>query len=192
MEMKLCENVIYYAGSRAVLQDICLTLTDPVTAVCGETGAGKSTLCDVLMGIRKPSHGTLTVPGRMSCVSRHAAPPEEWTLGRAVRFAAPSLTDDLKARLLSELDLMHDTGLRLKAMTAEKRALSCLVCALAAGPELLIYDDAFTGLYGKQEMLAKMCRLTRELGLPLLMLTSQPGDTGLADRTYRLREGRLL
>ena len=192
MEMKLCEKVVYYVGSRAILQDICLTLTDPVTAVCGESGAGKSTLCEVLMGIRKPGHGTLTVPGRVRCVSRHATPPEEWTLGRAVRFAAPSLTDDLKARLLSELDLMHDTGLRLKAMTEEKRALCCLACALAASPELLIYDDAFTGLYGKQEMLTKMCGLTRELGFPLLMLTSQPGDTGLADRTYRLKEGRLL
>lgn len=48
-----------------VLRDVCLSLPqDRVLGLVGESGCGKSTLCKVLLGIEKPTQGTVLVAGQ--------------------------------------------------------------------------------------------------------------------------------
>ncbi len=64
-EIKL-ENVTFsYDGRRDVLKDVSMTFpTVGMTAVAGESGCGKSTVVNLLLGAFRPQNGTVTAGGK--------------------------------------------------------------------------------------------------------------------------------
>jgi ABC-type cobalamin/Fe3+-siderophores transport system ATPase subunit len=51
-------------GSAPVIQDVSPTVSlGEIVTVIGPYGAGKSTLLKTVLGIRQPSHGTITIAG---------------------------------------------------------------------------------------------------------------------------------
>ena len=59
------EQVRIRLGGRTILEDISMTVNEgEFIAILGPNGAGKSTLLKTLLGLIKPSAGTLRVLGR--------------------------------------------------------------------------------------------------------------------------------
>jgi cobalt/nickel transport system ATP-binding protein len=60
------ENIVFsYAGGRPVLDDLCFTLEEGARlGLIGHNGSGKTTMLHIIMGLLKPSSGTIRAFGK--------------------------------------------------------------------------------------------------------------------------------
>ena len=60
------ENIVFsYAGGKAVLDDLCFTLEEGTKlGLIGHNGSGKTTMLHIIMGLLKPSSGTIRAFGK--------------------------------------------------------------------------------------------------------------------------------
>lgn len=142
----------YDDGTRA-LTDITLDISvGEHLAVVGASGAGKTTLADVLAGIRLPDSGSVSRPARTVVVAQEVH-VFEGTLRENLTLAAPDATDDAVQgalittgadALLGEFPdglgtMVGAGGYPLTDARAQQIALARL---LLAAPDLAILDEA--------------------------------------------------
>lgn len=147
-------------GKSTAVDAVNLTIPRGITlGLLGPNGAGKSTTLKMLMGMLRPTSGTVRVFGmEMPGMAQKVKPrigyvPEShyiyrWmTVREAVRFARAlyaTWNDDLCAELMDAFQLPADRHVRglSKGMLAK---LSLLI-ALAHEPGLLVLDEPLSGL----------------------------------------------
>ena len=206
-------------GDAAALQGLTLRVqAGEVVAVLGPSGAGKSTLLRVLAGLEAPSAGRAAVLGtelgrlspaarasfraaRIGLVDQHydRALPAALDCRDAVALplalrGAPRAEGRRRAdELLERVGL----GDRAGALPGELSGGECqrvAVCAaLAHRPGVLLADEpggeldaaAATAVY---DLIAE---LAREHAATVLVVSHDPAATRIADRTVRLRDGRI-
>ncbi|MCQ2325535.1 MAG: ABC transporter ATP-binding protein [Paludibacteraceae bacterium] len=145
-------------GKQEVLHDICLDIEDgEVVGLLGPNGAGKSTLMKILLGLWKPTSGTVVAP------TTHGYLPElnplyEYMyvreyLGMMDRFAerpGKALKDRCAERRVEEMmekvGLMPMANKRIGELSKGYRQRVGIAQAMLGNPELLILDEPTTGL----------------------------------------------
>lgn len=168
-QLTLEEVAFSYDGKTQALRDVCFELSPGERlAILGSDASGKSTLVDVLYGLRAPSHGRVLLDGvdvrtiPLSDLRRDIA-----LLGRAEIFDGTVL-DNLRlgrehidasviaealdiVALASEIgDLPEGALTRLghagSRLTSSQAARLTIARGLVAEPRLLIIDEALDGL----------------------------------------------
>jgi ATP-binding cassette subfamily C protein len=208
-------TVRYAGGSEPVLSQVSLALpVGSITAIEGPSGAGKSTLADVLAGLIEPDAGALEIDGehldpagrrgwrrRVGHVAQDpmlftgtirdnlllAAPQaDNVRLATALREAAA----DYAEALPDGLDCRIGDGGRTLSGGEVQRLL--LARALLQDPALLILDEATNALDAANEALVADA-LERLRGTKTIVIIAHHGAlTALADRTFRLEQGRIV
>ena len=190
-----------------------------VLGVLGPSGAGKSTLLRVVAGIQPPSAGVVRVLGRdigrMSAGSRSRLRRElmgflgqdtETALSPGLRVS-DAITLPLVLRGVprrerrSRVDeLLEATALagRADALPGElsggERQRFALCAALAHRPALLLADEPTgeldeTSADGTRALIIELARTN---GTSVILVTHDPATAGIADRTLRIRDGRIV
>lgn len=145
-------------GKQEVLHDICLDIEDgEVVGLLGPNGAGKSTLMKILLGLWKPTSGTVVAP------TTHGYLPElnplyeymyvrEYLLSMD-RFAerpGKALKDRFAEKRVEEMmekvGLMPMANKRIGELSKGYRQRVGIAQAMLGNPELLILDEPTTGL----------------------------------------------
>jgi len=141
-----------------------LSLQVPVGSICGflgRNGAGKTTTIKVLLGMTRPASGHARVFGlaaeapeasvdirrRTGFVSDDKDLYDYMTVEEMIRFTAaffPRWRADLEQRYLRKFELPLDR--KVKALSRGTRTKLALLLALCRGAELLILDEATSGL----------------------------------------------
>jgi len=182
------------------------------TGVVGANGAGKTTLFRILLGLARPTSGSVEVAGvsvaadpiavrsRLGYMPEHDCLPLDQTAADVVAtFGELSgLPPRAARRRASEvLDLVgldearfrpiggFSTGMRQRAKLAQ---------ALVGGPEVVLLDEPTAGLdpAGREEMLALVARLG-SFGISVLMSTHLLDDVQrVCDHVLMLDAGRLV
>ena len=206
----------YGADGRDALADIDLTIaTGRRLAIVGCSGAGKSSLADLLVRARDPSAGTITLGGvpladlRLDDLRRRVAlVPQKphiftSTLGANLRLAKPDaspaeLADalaraglaDLVARLPDGLDTR--VGLAGSTLSGGEARRLALARALLADAPVLVLDEPGEGLDPTLERDVIAALMRREPGRTVILFTH--GSAGLADvdEIIELADGRVL
>jgi ABC-type lipoprotein export system ATPase subunit len=207
-------------GDAAALAGTNLELArGEVLGVLGPSGAGKSTLLRVVAGIQPPSAGVVRVLGRdigrLPAGSRSRLRNE--LMGFLGQHTETALSPDLRMRDAVALplvlrgvprrerrmrvdELLEATALagRADALPGElsggERQRFALCAALAHRPALLLADEP-TGELDEASAdgtRALIIDLARTNGTSVILVTHDPATAGVADRTLRIRDGRIV
>ncbi|RDI68620.1 ABC transporter ATP-binding protein [Nocardia pseudobrasiliensis] len=142
------------------VRDVSFTIPAGTTAaLVGTTGAGKTALVSMLLGLSTPDTGTVALGDARSASGRAVGAMTQARglhPGRTVRgelrvFAAATGVSDARVDAvlaLTRLDGVAD--LRVRALAPGLRTRLALAIALLGDPPLLILDDPFTGLDGSE------------------------------------------
>ena len=173
-----------------------------VAAIVGPTGAGKSTLVELVAGLIPPDSGTVRVgAGARTLVFQEAflfsgtvrhnialgdaiGDDEIW---HALRLA---LADEFVADMPQALDTV--VGERGVSLSGGQRQRVALARALVRRPTLLLLDDTTSALDPATEA-AVLTNLREAFGdTTVLMVASRPSTIALADEVVHLAGGRIV
>jgi molybdate transport system ATP-binding protein len=195
--------------ARFVLQ-VDVELQQGVTAVMGASGSGKTSLLEVVAGLRKSARGRLVVAGVVlldSETGRVLAPerrrvgyvpqdaglfPHLTALGN-VRFGArgdPGRVD----QAIDTLEIRGCLSRPPSSLSGGERQRVALARALATEPRLLLLDEPLASLdLGLRErILPYLVRIRDDWGVPILYVTHNVGEAlALADEVLLLADGRV-
>jgi putative ABC transport system ATP-binding protein len=205
-------------AERVVLRGVDATIRrGELCVLMGRSGSGKSTLLNLVGGIDVPTAGEIVVDGlplgqaseaRRTLFRRHH-------VGFVFQFfnLIPTLTVEENLRLPLELsgrpradararaaDLLAELGLADRRETFPEQLSGGEQQRVAVGralvhEPLLVLADEPTGnldLDTGRQVLDLLDRLTRRAGRTMVMATHSAEVVGLADRIFRLEEGRLV
>ncbi|MEY3990613.1 MAG: hypothetical protein RI985_1694 [Chloroflexota bacterium] len=189
-----------------------------IIALLGGTQAGKSTLIECILGLRKPHIGHVVVDGndinapgydigalrdRIGVVFQQ---PEtqlfEDTVGKDVSFAPrrkklqPEQSRALVESSLNAVGLDYQT-FRLRyiyALSGGQKRRVAIAGVLAAEPEVLILDEPVAGLdpRGRKELAQLIARLSKERNLTVILVGNTIDELAeLADRAIIMHEGQV-
>ena len=194
-----------------------ITLTVParaLIALTGASGAGKSTLADVLGGLISPDAGSLLIDG----TPLDAAQRRAWRSQVAYVQQDPALlADTVRANLLWAapaadqariMAALRDAACQFvfgwpqgidtpigdggRALSGGERQRLMLARALLRDPALLILDEATSALDAENEALIAQALAGLKGRMAILIIAHRGALTALADRTYRLDQGKLV
>lgn len=200
-----------YPGVTA-LDDLTIELPRGLVGLVGANGAGKTTLFRLLLGLSKPTEGSIEVCGidvsadpiavrsRLGYMPEHDCLPLDQTAadvvstfgelsGLPARAARQRASDILDLVGLDEARFRpiggFSTGMRQRAKLAQ---------ALVGDPELVLLDEPTAGLdpLGREEMLALVARLGT-FGISVIMATHLLDDVQqVCDHVVMIDAGRLV
>jgi ABC-2 type transport system ATP-binding protein len=194
------------------LNEVSFSVSDGITGILGENGAGKSTAFKIFLGLIDPTSGTARVldadaAGNVATRSRLGYMPEHDCLPSNVS-AAEFLTHMAEVSGLPPTtartraaDTLRHTGLfeeRYRSIggysTGMKQRVK-LAQALVHDPVLVFLDEPTAGLdpIGREEMLALVRKTHREFGISVLISSHLMADVErTCDRILVLQAGRLV
>jgi ATP-binding cassette subfamily C protein len=210
------DGVSFAYGDKQVLQDISLTIpTRSLTTIIGSSGAGKTTLVDLIIGLYKPDSGAVCLDDipltRIDLKQwRHKlgyVPQEQLLLHDSiltnVTLGDPQLTEAdaeyaLRAanawEFVSELpEGMHNSvGERGSKLSGGQRQRIMIARALVHRPEVLILDEPTSALDPDSEAIIIRTLENLRRDYTILAISHQTALAESADKTYRLQDGQLV
>ena len=154
-------------GRQQVLRDVSLQIGDgEVLGLLGPNGAGKSTLMKILVGLRQPTAGSVSVPPKAAIGYLPEQNPlyDDMYVREYLSFMARlgSVPASRIGEVIAETGLTPEAHKRIGQLSKGYRQRVGLAQALLQDPRLLILDEPTTGLDPNQ--LDEIRALVRRLG----------------------------
>lgn len=167
--IELQDVVVAYAD-RVILDHVNLTIEDGETlVVLGGSGAGKSTILRLIIGLQRPNSGRILVDGvdvvglsddefnkvreKMGMVFQYSALFDSMTVAENVAFGLRQHTEltnsDIQDIVQEKLDLvgLTDTGAYMpNELSGGMKKRISLARAIALNPCIILYDEPTSGL----------------------------------------------
>jgi len=209
-------SVSFAHDERKVLDNVSIEIpAGCLTTLIGPSGSGKTTVLDLIMGLHRPTEGEVLIDGvPMQKVDIRSwrrqigyVPQETLLLHDSVfnnvTLGDPDLDESQAERALRAAeawdfvaampDGLHATvGEGGARFSSGQRQRIMLARALAHNPRLLVLDEATSALDPTSE--AEICATLTHLAgrLTILAVSHQPALAEVADRVYRLADGKLV
>jgi ABC-2 type transport system ATP-binding protein len=194
------------------LNDVSFSISDGITGILGENGAGKSTAIKIFMGLMRPTSGTAMVLGedafssvgvrsRLGYMPEHDCLPSQVSAAEFLTHMAEVSGLPPSAARTRAADTLRHTGLfeeRYRAIggysTGMKQRVK-LGQALVHDPAFVFLDEPTAGLdpLGREEMLTLIRKTHREFGISVLLSSHLMADVErTCDRIIVLQGGRVV
>jgi len=209
------EGVSFAHGEKQIIRGVGLEIpARQITVLKGPSGAGKTTIIDLLIGLYRPDSGRITIDGvpldQIDLFKwRHKIGyvPQELSLLHAdvrenISFGDPTITDamieealrqaeatDFVARLPQGLET--SVGEMGGKMSGGQRQRISLARALVTSPEVLILDEVTSALdpVTEQDIVRNIAGLRERY--TIVVITHRQAWTTIADRLYDVEEGEV-
>lgn len=212
----LClQNVTFsYDGRREVLKDVTMSfMAKGMTAIVGESGCGKSTVINLLIGARHPQRGAVLLGGDdIACLSREsyyarlaAVSYNTYLFNDTVRknfeLAKRDVTDgEIYAALqkVNLADFVRENGGLDKVITedagnisgGQKQRLS-LAVNLVADKDIYLFDEATSNIDVESEAIIMHNIKEMSKKKSVVVISHRLANVVPADKIYFMREGAV-
>ena len=201
-------NLTKSFGGRKVVDALSFTVKKgEVFALLGHNGAGKSTTIDLILGLKAPDEGTVTVLGMNAAKNRKQVFERVGVQLQSTRYQTNITVEEACMEYASLYDapadyhrLLEDFGLATlqksfvsKLSGGERQKLS-VVLALIGNPELVFLDELTTGLdvVARREVWRTLKQL-KEQGMTIFLTTHYMEEAeALCDRVCIIRSGKKV
>jgi ABC-type multidrug transport system fused ATPase/permease subunit len=205
-----------HAPDRPVLAGLSLTIPPGQTvALVGVTGAGKSTVAQLIARFYDPTSGSVTLDGvdlrdypqavlrRQVVLVTQESFMFSGTVADNIRFGRPDATDEQVEdaavmvgadRFIGALPDGYHTDILSRGMrlSAGQRQLIALARAFRADPAVLIVDDATSSVDAAGERMVQHALATVLADRTALVITHRHATVAIADRVLILKHGRIV
>ncbi|MDA3025564.1 MAG: ABC transporter ATP-binding protein [Actinomycetota bacterium] len=204
-----------YDPSVPVLRDATFGITHgEVIGIVGPSGAGKTTLVQLLLGLLTPTSGSVSADG----TSLSDIAPESWhrlvtfvpqetrlldgTLAHNVRFLRDGITDDAVAHALQRANLaldaerftagIHtDLGAAGRGFSGGQRQRLAIARALATDPSILVLDEPTSSLDAESEDVIVETIVRLKGSVTTIVVTHRDSTLRACDRVLRVENGSV-
>ncbi len=209
------ESLSFGYGEKDVVRNATMEIpASGVTVLMGPSGTGKTTIIDLVAGLYQPRSGAVTIDDVPLTEIDKAAwrrmigylPQELVLFHESIRanivLGNTDIPDEEVERVLglagaldfvtSQPDgIMTMIGERGAKLSGGQRQRIALARALVGEPKLLILDEVTSALDPEAEQ--QICNNLKRLGqeIAVLTVTHRPSLLTIADRAYRLTDGRM-
>ena len=174
MQPIVLKNINRSFGEKRVLTDFSAEFAPgSVTCIMGESGCGKTTLLNILMGLLPPDSGEIRgVPDKISAVFQEDRLCDGLSAVTNIRIAAGNSADEQTViRHLSQLGLEGSIYLPVDELSGGmKRRVAIARCVLSDS-ELMLLDEPFKGLDEDNRLRAAQYILENKNGRTVIMVT---------------------
>ncbi len=195
-------------GNVVAVNDVSFTLGPGVTGLLGPNGAGKTTILNMIVGLLRPSGGTVTVSGTASWQhpeiygSLGFVPESEGVYSfltgyefvllnaRLQRVADPAAA---ATRAIAQVELEQAQHRPIATYSKGMRQRAKIASVMVHEPKVLLLDEPFNGMDPKQrvQMMALLRRLADEGCIVLVSSHILEEVDRLADTVLVIIGGRL-
>lgn len=164
-------------GARSVFRDFSAVLPlEGVTVVRGPSGAGKTTLFRLLLGLERPDAGEISgLAGLKPAVVFQEDRLLPWA--SALENVSLVCSAETAEAALSRLGLCDNLRQLPRALSGGMRRRVAIARALACGGEVLFLDEPFTGLDEENKRIA--AREILEMRIPVFVITHEDDEAAL-------------
>jgi ABC-2 type transport system ATP-binding protein len=206
------ENLTKHYRNVIALNGVSFTISEGVTGILGENGAGKSTAIKIFLGLIQPTSGSAMVLGQNAsenvavrtrlgympehdCLPGHVSAAEFLTHMAEVSGLPPSTARTRAADTLRHTGLFEERYRAMGGYSTGMKQRVKLGQALVHDPAVVFLDEPTAGLdpVGREEMLALIRKTYREFGISVLISSHLMADVErTCDRILVLQGGRLV
>jgi ABC-2 type transport system ATP-binding protein len=199
-------------GNVVALDDVSFAITDGITGILGENGAGKSTAIKILLGLLQPTSGTarvlglnasdsVAVRGRVGYMPEHDCLPGQVSAAEFLTHMAevsglpPDMARTRAADTLRHAGLFEERYRSIGGYSTGMKQRVKLCQALVHDPAFVFLDEPTAGLdpAGREEMLTLIRKTHREFGISVLFSSHLMADVErTCDRIIVLQGGHLV
>lgn len=198
--------------------EVNVTLTSQVTALGGPSGAGKTSLLDLIAGLRRPKSAFVALDDLVltDTAQRIDVPPRHRRIGYVPQdlalFPHLSVRQNLLyghraesesaqeglfsyAHVTALLDLASLTNRSVTHLSGGEKQRVALGRALLSSPQLLLLDEPMANLDRalKARILPYLIRIRDEFRLPMIYVTHDLEEVGLlCEQTLTMERGKLV
>jgi ATP-binding cassette subfamily C protein len=207
------DEVSFAYGNKKVLEKLSLKIpTRALTTIIGPSGAGKTTLIDLIIGLYQPDSGTIYLDDMpLSDIDLKQwrrkigyVPQEQLLLHDSimtnVTFGDPEITEgdveqSLKAANAWDFVSAHPQGMHASVgergtmLSGGQRQRIMIARALVHHPSVLILDEPTSALDPESESIISETLRTLRNNYTILTISHQPALATLADVVFRLDDG---
>lgn len=199
-------------GMQIAVNHIDFTIKEgEFVVILGQSGAGKSTVLNILGGMDQPTSGTVTIAGQeiSAMKDKQLADYRANTIGFVFQFynLIPSLTayenialtKSIVKDALDPLTLLKEVGLEAckdkfpSQMSGGEQQRVSIARALSKNPKIILGDEPTGALDSETgvvvlELLQKMCK---EQNRTVILVTHNADIAQCADKVIRMKNGKI-
>jgi len=177
-----------------------------IYGLLGPNGSGKTTLIRLLIGLLKPTSGSVSllsqampdkaILAKVGYMTQASALYEELTVRENVAFFAAMCGEASQARVdeaIALVDLQDRAGSLVRTLSGGMKQRASLACALVHQPRLLLLDEPTVGI--DPQLRATFWAYFRRLaddGVTLIVSSHVMDEAERCDRLGFMRQGRML